>query len=270
MVIAVIVALIGATASLVLGFGNLYWARQEKDRERKLDARQRLDRYREPLLTSIDELGNRIDMIRNRGFLYYFHSERSDLATKSTLYRLAHYLGWIELLYGYSGQLRFASEPETMRIADTIGWIASTLAEDRYDPCPSTNGRSQLLLWREEQRAIGELMRIDADEPGCIGYSEFVRSYDKRHARWFTAFCEDLLSLPTPSPGRPVQSERLEQLHALLARLLVQIDLSRVVVQLAADGSVTKPRWATNSSHPPPRDADDVIAQAEARRQCED
>jgi hypothetical protein len=212
---AVIVALIGSVTSVVVTSANLYWTAHQKKQERRQTARVQLDEYREPLLIAVDELDNRVDSIRNRRFLSYLRTERGDLACKSTLFRLARYLGWIEILYGQSGQLRFASDERTKGVAETIAWIASTLAEDRYDLQTHDGGiKSRLVLWREEQRAIGELMLCGPVERSCIGYSEFIASFDQRMEPWSKSFAADLTEPSNDGFGSP-DSERLRQLRSV-------------------------------------------------------
>jgi hypothetical protein len=44
----------------------------------------------------------------------------------------------------------------------------------------------------DEQRAIGEMMQRDGDEPGCISFATFANSYEERFSRWFANFAADL------------------------------------------------------------------------------
>jgi hypothetical protein len=91
---AVIAALVAGIVSLVVTFGKIAWDARQAKRERRLAARERLDRYRAPLLAAVDDLGRRVNNIRNDGFLAYLDIEgRRNMAVHSTLFRLAQYPG---------------------------------------------------------------------------------------------------------------------------------------------------------------------------------
>ena len=59
------------------------------------------------------------------------------------------------------GFLRFEQEDETRAVAKVLADIGRTFASDKFD---RTNGfaTSQFMIWREEQKAIGEVS-IDPD-----------------------------------------------------------------------------------------------------------
>jgi hypothetical protein len=120
--------------SLLVTFGKITWDARQTKRERRLAARERLDRYRAPLLAAVDDLGRRINNVRNDGFLAYLDIEdRRDMALLSTLFRLGQYLGWTEIIYGYSDRLRFESDRATRAVTDTLGDIGWILAADEFD-----------------------------------------------------------------------------------------------------------------------------------------
>jgi hypothetical protein len=243
-----IVALLTATASLVLTIGKIVWDAREKRTERRLAAREKLDRYRAPLLDVVDDLGRRIDNIRNDGFFAYLdHSERRETALLSTLFRFAQYLGWTEVVYGYADRLRFETDDATRGIRKTLGDIGWILAADEFDRVEDRDfTSSQLMLWREEQRAIGEAMRQDDDEIRCIGFNTFVEQYDSRFSKWFLNFA---LQLESPTAPR---ADRLAELQRAAARLVRELDVDRVLVQLDKHGRITRPRWATPGALPGP------------------
>src|SRR4029434_2222108 len=62
----------------------------------------------------------------------------------------------------------FESDKAKRAVTDTPGDVGWILAADEFgrtdEGDPAT---SQLMLWREEQRAVGELLRQDGDEPCC-------------------------------------------------------------------------------------------------------
>jgi hypothetical protein len=239
----VLAALITASVSLVLAVGKIVWDWRQKGHERRLAAREKLDRYRAPLLAAADDLGRRINNIRNDGFLAYLRgNERQETAVLSTLYRFAQLFGWTEIIYGYADRLRFENDAATKRVTDMLGHISWILSLDQFDRTDANDfTTSQFMLWREERRAIGELMREDGDEPRCIGFDSFVDSYDKRFSRWFATFNSQLRT------GPAARSDRLAELQRALAQLVQELDVDKVLVELDQSGQVVKPRWAQPS-----------------------
>src|SRR3954451_7049642 len=110
---ALVVALVSSGSSLVVAAGTAVWTsrqqsslevlkrrldREEKEEERRMDARAVLARYRGPLCDAASDLGNRIDTVRNGQSLAYPNGEnpRRETALLSTVYRLARSFGTLE------------------------------------------------------------------------------------------------------------------------------------------------------------------------------
>lgn len=241
---AVLVTLITASVSLVLAAGKIVWDWREKRQERRLAAREKLDKYRAPLLAAVDELGRRLNNIRNDDFLAYLNIDsRRDTALLSTHFRFAQYLGWTEILYGYSHHLQFEADDVTAKVTRALGEVARILASDKFDRTdPNDFTSTQFLLWREEQRAIGELMREGGDEPRCIGFNTFAMAYENRFSKWFASFESDLTNASAP------ESDRFQQLHRVVAELARELDVDGVLVQTDKSGNVVGPRWAQPSA----------------------
>jgi hypothetical protein len=241
---ALVAAVVAGVVSLLVSFGKMAWDARQKQREQRLAARERLDRFRVPLLAAVDDLGRRLDNIRNDGFLVYIGvPDRQHVALQSTLFRLAQYLGWTEIVYGYSDRLRFESDKATRAVTDTLGDIGWILAADEFDRTDEGDlTTSQLMLWREEQRAIGELMRQEGDEPRCISFNTFVVNYDERFSRWLGTFAAQLKGEAAS------RTNRLAELHRVLTRLIRQLDVDRLLVQVDDSGRIIGPQWARPSN----------------------
>jgi hypothetical protein len=248
----VLAALVTGIAGVLLATGKILWDQREKSQERRRSARAELNRYREPLLSAVDELGNRIDNIRNKNYLrYYLKTERRQTALRTTSFRIAQYFAWTEILYGDSGQYRFAADKETHAVNANLGWVAATFTNDDLDQEKSGQAASsRLMLWREEQRGIGELMRKPGSSPACVGYSTFVKNYDNHYSEWFKRFEAELESMFLPTEPKP-DSQRLTLLQGVLAELLVNLDIDKAVVTLK-EGKVEKPEWAQPCRYPEP------------------
>src|SRR5512144_2418007 len=170
----VVAAIVAGVVSILVATGKAGWDARQRKQERGVATRAKLDRYREPLLGAVDELGNRIDNIRNKRFFVYLGTDRRNLALRSTLFRIGEYFAWVEILYGTSGQYRFTLDEKTKEVASKIRLAGATFASDKHDQVVPTDFRTtRLMLWREEQRAIGEVMRIRGRDPGCIGFDAF-------------------------------------------------------------------------------------------------
>ena len=183
---------------------------EAKREERAHTARTELDLNRDPLLRAALDLARRLDNIRVDDFLAYLRADprRSDMARLSTLYRCARYWCVVENLYDNVALLRFEQDEVTRPVATKLMEIAGTFASDEYD--------DRFMMWREEQRAVAELMR--SDQPGgYIGYATFVDRLETFQP-WFASFDDGLQS--DTARGR----ERLRTLQQHLAHLVIRLD----------------------------------------------
>jgi hypothetical protein len=190
------------------------YERREKDEERRSGARAALDRYRGPLLSAAWELGDRLDNIQHRSFLVYVDVARgrAEQAKLSSLFRIAQYLGWREVVRTELQLLRFENEPDTQRVASLMGDILVVFAGDSLD---DTRG----MLWVDEQRAVGELMIERTDGvPRLRGYAAFVREYNTVFSHWLDALGRDILADTAES------SDRLRLLRWSLLGLVICLD----------------------------------------------
>jgi len=212
-------------------------ARRVRHEERATTAKAQLDKYREPLLVAANELGDRIDNIQNKGFLAYLRvsGRRSDTVVLSTLFRFAHYFARLEMLYTDMSAMRFESDEDTRAVAGLIAAIGRTWASDRF---------SSFMIWREEQRAIGELMCHETSQTrkDCLGYSEFVQRYDERFKGWLGELADDLRA-----PGA-AQNPRLTALQDLLSQLVRKLDEESVFVRVDEDQKIVAPAWMARAT----------------------
>jgi hypothetical protein len=209
----VVVALITALTSLALGGFNAYWSWRQRDAERRIEAEAELARYRRPLLEAAFDLGARIDNIqRNKFDAYFWDRHRRDVAVKSTLYRFAHYFATLEILRSQLSFLAYESAKATKEVAALIVKVEDALTSDHF---------KDFMLWREEQRAIGEVtLDRDGNEPArCIGFATFVDGFDRRHKPWLERFQAEL-----EQPGAAATSDRLERVQFHLKMLVLQLD----------------------------------------------
>jgi hypothetical protein len=183
--------------------------------ERDLRAEEVLARYREPLAAAAFDLQSRLYNILCLDFFGKFGGdhERCKIAEHTTLFRLAQYLGWTEILRRDIQFLSFPEADDTRRVAHLQSQIRRRLLSDEYG--------SVMMIWSDEQRAIGEQMIVE--EHGqvlCMGYARFHDEYAERFAPW----CERLRRELQSHIGRA----RLRDVQHLLCELVETLDAQRV------------------------------------------
>jgi hypothetical protein len=121
--------------------------------------------------------------------------------------------------------LRFQSDPDTLEVAEDVGRVARTFASD-------SSAGLNLIFWREEQRAVAELM-VDLGTiepiPTVTGFATFRKRYreDLRRetpedlALWLGRFAQDV-QVPTIA-----QNHRLRELEENLDVLVKALERGR-------------------------------------------
>jgi hypothetical protein len=206
-VVVAIVALVGAAFSAAIAvYGQLRSSSLASRRE----AEAVLAKFREPLVGAAYELQGRLYNILQLDFVrkYYVagdHAQR-EYALQNTLYVVGQYFGWSEILRREIQFLSFSDTERTRAVAARQHRIVELFQSDNPDL-----GRP-FLIWRGEQRAIGELM-IDreANPPRCIGYAGFLERDDPAFRRWFARLEREIAELPNGTNRRI-----LELQHALI------------------------------------------------------
>ena len=181
------------------------------------EARRALETYREPLLEAAYELQGRLYNILCQRFIETFvadkkKAEKREAALTTTLYVFAQYLGWREVIRREVHYLRYARNEQTREISGLVDEIEETFLKDNF-------GR-QFMLWRVEQRGLGERMITAANgKPTCIGYATFLEERAEM-AEWLEPLERDLTHLQ--DGGR----ERLKELQHHLLNLVKKLDES--------------------------------------------
>ena len=186
--------------------------RLEEQRRMRTKAEQAAElrqRYRDPLLSAVFDLQSRLYNIVTTTFLVRYAAAPEaarTYAVESTLYVLAEYLGWVEVIRREIQFLDLGTEPANRAWVAALEKVRDTLARDDLDPV--------LRIFRGEQRAIGEIMTIavadsgDARHHECVGYATFVSNLrDPNFSRWFEQLRHDLSLLvqePDAHLERPV------------------------------------------------------------------
>jgi hypothetical protein len=233
---AILVALISgviAVASVVFSsYATIRTIRTQHElelRRHKLDKSEAVEeiasRYRDPLLRSIIDLQGRIYSIVKLDFMQRHlgsgDADQINYAKSSTLFRLAEYFGWLEILRAGIQFLDLGDQARSRELTALSHQVGLAFANTQEFP------NSAFRLFRDEQRAVGELV-IEA-APGdprghhCIGYSRFVQRLEDEpsFSRWFARLADEIDSMIDPPPG---YLDRLVAIHNTFGTLLEFLD----------------------------------------------
>ena len=181
--------------------------------ERDLRAEEVLKRYREPLAAAAFDLQSRLYNILRKEFLEKFGTgPLADEAMWTTLFRLAQYFGWTEILRRDIQFLSFPEDEATRRVARLQSDIARRFLSDEPGHA--------LMIWNDEQRGLGERMILSEDgKVMCTGYAAF-REREDGFGPWRLRVEEGLKD--------PASRERLREVQHLLCDLVESLDERRV------------------------------------------
>ena len=109
--------------------------------------------------------------------------------------------------------MSFPEAEDTRRVGRLQSSIARRLASSEKD--------EPLMVWVDEQRAIGERMIVqEHDKVICMGYARFSDEYEGRFAPLCQRMIDDLL--------HPASTQRLRDVQHLLCELVETLDTRRV------------------------------------------
>jgi len=182
--------------------------------DRDLAAEDVLARYREPLAAAAFDLQSRLyNILRMDFFGKYGGTPRAADALTTTLFRIAQYFGWTELL---RRDIQFLSFPE----AEATRHVARLQADISKCFLTHTYGLA-MMIWSDEQRAIGERMIVE--EHGkilCMGYARFRESCEAIFTPWHERLRAELLDESI--------EDRLRNVQHLLCDFVETLDEKRV------------------------------------------
>jgi hypothetical protein len=181
-IVASIFALIGQNKVAKM---NAIIAEKRDENLHKQQAKLILSKYREPLINATYELQSRIFNILRLKFLDKFYlrgNEREkQYAVENTIYVIAQYLGWIEIIRREIQFLDLGELETTKKLSALENHICELFLDTRLG--------TVLRIFRGNQRAIGEIMESNSQ---CLGYAEFVQNKDAAFQYWFEPLREDI------------------------------------------------------------------------------
>ena len=178
-ILGVISSVVAISAAMIAVWGQLRVKRVEAQLElqkaeagRRAEAEQTARRFREPLGRAAYELQSRIFNIITRGFLTIY-LQNGDGRTRSfainhTLFVIAQYFAWTELIRREIQFIDLGADQETRRLAQLQHKIYSCWQSDKY-------GHPILRVFGGEQHAIGERIIWERPRgPQCMGFASFL------------------------------------------------------------------------------------------------
>jgi hypothetical protein len=208
---AIVIAVVALAGSVVTAIVSTFGLPVIQGRH---DARKVLDTYRVPLVAAAYELQARLYNVLALSFVdRYLKNDtqgKHDAAIHSTLYVFAQFFGCRELIRGEIQYLRFSRHQRTRRLAQLLQDIGEEFLADSYGP--------QFMLWRVEQRGLGERMitRVNG-RMTCLGYAVFLERCNTMD-EWLKPLEHDLENLD--DGGR----RRLTKVQHLLLELVRELD----------------------------------------------
>jgi len=166
---------------------------QAKTEEQKKTAQDSVHKARRALLISAMRLLAEIHNIQHRDFFDYLRDdERKEIAMQSTLYDFSKYWCLSNKLYLEVDLLHSNNDilgSDSQRISTKLNEVTRACATDSLS--------KNLMIWTNEQRAVGELMLDDTGQP--LGFCAFTKEYttgkDWGLKKWLKKFEADLWKL---------------------------------------------------------------------------
>lgn len=153
--------------------------RREATIDRAFLAADVLTRYRQPLAAAAFDLQSRLFNLVKLDFVNKWGGshQMADEAYSTTLFRLCQYFGWSEILRRDIQFLSFPEDKDTRQVADLQARIEQCFLTDSYGV--------ELMIWRDQQRALGERMIVAEDgTTHCMGYARFCETQDDMLRGW--------------------------------------------------------------------------------------
>ena len=198
-ILAIASAALSVLAAIISGF----MAQRSRQLEHALEAQRRretkaeqteelISRYREPLLLAANSLQSRLHNGINgdylHGFLYCGDPEEERYARHFTVYTLAEYFCWVEIIRRELRFLDLGDETQTRTFNAHLERISSIFGSSRYE-------HAHFRLFRGRQQAIGQLMMVRREGGiDVMTYPDFDERVvlDPEFHRWFAQLLKDV------------------------------------------------------------------------------
>ncbi len=225
----VIAAVVSLTSALISVYGQVRTAKlkdrlqkQNRTEEKVAIANEIINKYRNPILRTAFDFQSRLYNIVYLNFLQIYYHKSSyykDYAINSTLYVIAEYLGWVEILRREIQFLDLGDVEMNRRLEKLMYKISRVFFSDAIE--------MTFCLFRGEQRAIGEIMLSPTTLSNtrnyeCIGFATFVqRLKEPEFSQWLVKLQQDIEKIAN-SENR-FDTERYEQRLIKLQHALIDL-----------------------------------------------
>lgn len=244
--VAVVAALVGASATLLGIFLKDYWFSRSFERWKQRNALEQIyQRIRTPLSLAANELVRRLhEIIENYPTVYLSQSVLASTAGKqlhnsiddpyfrrhklvSTCFRLNAFLGWIELFRQEVTFLNPSGTQHTQALSQAIEAIRCDLADGQINEADDWLEWRDTLVFREELRAIGESMLCEQGSTRTVlGFCRFtgqLESSEKNSVKRWSPVVFNFL-LDQQAGGKDFRLVRLQRLAAHLSELIALLE----------------------------------------------
>ena len=236
-IVAVLSAGLSIIGAVTAGVMTTWSNRRTRHYEAVLDSQRRaqsaaeqvdrvLRRYTEPLLQAAHALQSWLYYIIWTPFLANAAAgplRQRRYARENTVYVLAEYLCWLEIIRREVRFLDWGNEEQGQAFAAHVETTQQALSRSQWG--------AELRLFLGEQRAVGELLMHRVEDDGgvrhdCLGYAQWSDrlALDERYASWFEGLLADVDAL---AGAAPVQLARLVHLQHALIDLMDFLDPQR-------------------------------------------
>jgi hypothetical protein len=165
----------------------------ERHRETKAEKTEEIiSRYREPLLLAANSLQSRFHNAVGADYLHRFlhcgDPDEERYARDFTVYAIAEYLCWVEIIRRELRFLDLGSEERTREFNRHLEVVSHLFGT-------TTIPTAHFRIFRGKQKAIGELMMVQgANGTECMTYPAFISKLDNDpdFARWFKSLRRDV------------------------------------------------------------------------------
>lgn len=248
--LTVIAALVGAVGGLIgVVLKDFFFSRSFERWKARQALQQIYVRYTNPIFLAASELCNRLVEICETHPAPFLASDLLSIKTErmqsnttddlyykkyklvSSIYRFCAFWGWLELLRQEIVFLESGKSTKNKVVERKLEAIRADLADGQLNTSNDWISWHDRLVFREEQRAIGEIMIVKTDHSATVmGYGEFCAKLEKSSAgsrdHWLeTALC---FFLDPPNVDKNFHLIRLKRLIVHLVELMEELDNSQV------------------------------------------
>lgn len=246
-VVGTIISTVGAFLGIILK--DLYISRRLETWKQERALEQLYERYRDPLVLSAEELCSRLIEIVTHYPTVYLHTSvletqpdrqvenntddpyfrRYKLA--STAYRFAAFLGWLELYRQEIVFLHPGDHERSKKLENLIEKIRADLADGQLNTAENWHEWKDILIFREELRAIGECMlESRGSARSVIGYGKFCDQFGNDPKNGFGRSILIILNffLDLEEARADFRRIRLSRLVVHLVDLIAELNRSRL------------------------------------------